>query len=170
MTFSGVRRPDPAGDDAIAAEAAEAVARRVSTAYAPFYAAFAVVSLVLALLPPFENVSYGDPRSPSTVTFDTLLDMAERDGGGPALFGLLLLALLVALLVTAAFRVRSAVLPVWSAGLAVLLALMLVARPGTGTRTPDLTGAGQAALAVLFAIGTLAAAHAIHLTVARRRR
>lgn len=144
-------------------------AHRVSGTYRPFYAALAVASVALVFFPPFEDVQRGYPGHQWTVTYGTLFDMAGRPGGGPAVFGLLLFAVLVVLLLVAgAFRVPSAAVPGWIAGLGALLAVMLIAKPGTGHPTPDLSGAGRAGLALLFGIGALGLTHALHLTWAGR--
>jgi hypothetical protein len=141
------------------------LASRASAGYARLYAAVAVFLVGLLFFPPFEDVTHDDV----TTRFGGLFDMAGRDGGQAARLGLTLLGGLVVLLLFATFRVRSAMLPAWIAALAAVAALMLISRPNTGNPKPPLAPAGQGGLTLLIATALLALAHAIHLTVLRRR-
>jgi hypothetical protein len=109
-----------------------------------FYPALAVSMLTLAFLPLFEPV---DSDGIST-EYGTVFDMAGRQGGGPAVFGILVLAVLIGLMVTAAIRVPSRTIPLAIAGAAALVIVMLITKPGTGTPTPDLSDTGQAGIAL----------------------
>lgn len=120
--------------------------------YARLYAPLAVVSVVISfqpILPP----EYG-----------TLWEMAGRSGGGPAIFGALLMGGMIAALGYASLRpATSAGVPVGIAVLAGLIAVMLITKPGTGTPTPGLTSFGDAALAVACCTFALALSHAVRL-------
>jgi hypothetical protein len=130
--------------------------RDLSTGYARLYGPLAVVSVVLAFMPLMDEEDYG-----------TIWDMAGRSGGDMAVLGILLMFGLIGCLGYATVRpVASAGLPVTITVLAVLIALMLIFKPGSGTPTPSLTHEGQAALAVAVVTGLLAVGHALHL---RRR-
>jgi hypothetical protein len=98
-----------------------------------------------------------------------LFEMAATTGGDVAVFALLLLAALVILLTVAVFRVRVIMLPVAAAGLAILLALMLATKPGTGRPTPALNDAGTSGLVLAVCIAAIAVVHAVHLHVAGRK-
>jgi hypothetical protein len=141
----------------------------ISDRYARFYAPLAIGSVVLAFLPLFDDVDITDNGTSMHSSYGTVFDMAGRRGGGPAMLGLLLLAVLVVLLSIAAFRARSTVLPISLAVVAALIALMLITKPGTGVPTPNLTQAGLAGLVLTICAGTIGVAHAIHLSVVGRR-
>jgi hypothetical protein len=124
--------------------------------YARFYAPLAVVSVVISFLPLLED-GYG-----------TLWEMAGRPGGGPAVIGVLLMVALIALLGFAAFKpVAKPGIPFAIAGVAALIVVMLLTKPGTGTPTPGLTPSGDAAVAITVCAAALGFFHALHL---RRRR
>jgi hypothetical protein len=139
----------------------------ISERYARFYAPLAIGALVLAFLPPFEDVDVNEGSYVRHVSYGTLFEMAGRAAGDPALIALILLAVLVVLLTVAAFRARVVVLPVGVAALAALLALMLLTKPGTGRPSPPLSEAGVSGLVVALCIMAIAVAHAIHLNLAR---
>jgi hypothetical protein len=98
-----------------------------------------------------------------------VFDMAARPGGGPAVLGIMLFAVLAVLLVAGALRDGSVALPIGIAIFAALVALMLITKPGTGTPTPALSDAGTAGLALVVCTALLAVVHAIHLSVLHRR-
>jgi len=127
----------------------------ISDRYGRFYAPFAVVSVLLAFLPLFDAVGFG-----------SVFDMARSRNGDPAVFGILLLGVLVTLLTVAALRVRSPLLPAATAFVAGLILLMLLSKPGAGDPPPDLSGSGRAGVVIMIAIIVASFAHAIHLLVA----
>ncbi len=139
----------------------------ISERYARFYAPLALGSVVIAFLPLFNDVEVGNGSSTMRTSYGTVFDMAARPGGGPAVVGMMLLAALVGLLCVGAFRVRRVGLPVAVAVVAALIAVMLIAKPGTGTPTPDLSVGGRAGLAIAICAIVVALAHAIHLALAK---
>ena len=143
----------------------------VSDRYARFYAPLAIGSTAVAFLPLFDDVVVrdGDGKVEHTTRYGTVFDMAGRSGGEPAVFGLLLLGVLVAALTYASFRARGALVPVMIAACAGLIALMLVTKPGTGTPTPPLSDAGVAGLVLALCALALGVAHAVHLSMLHRR-
>jgi hypothetical protein len=143
------------------------VRRAVSDRYGRFYAPLAVAVVGLAFLPLFEDVTVQTGYGSETTSYGTVFDMAGRSGGGPAVLGILLLATLVALLVTAAVRGRSALLPAAITLVASVIVLMLVTKPGTGRPTPHLSESGTAGMVLALCTCALGAVHAIHLSVLR---
>jgi hypothetical protein len=141
----------------------------ISDRYARFYAPLAIGSVVLAFLPIFNDVDITYESSSLHISYGTVFDMASRPAGGPAALGLVLLAVLVTLLSIAAFRVRSAVLPLSLAVVAALIALMLITKPGTGKPTPSLSDSGVAGLVLTICVSVIGIAQAIHLTVVGKR-
>jgi hypothetical protein len=131
-----------------------AIRGSVSDRYARFYAPLALVLFGLSFAPVFDADDYG-----------TIFDMAGRRGGEPAVIGLLLMVGLVAGLTLAAFRTPGIALLVLNAALAALIAVMLIAKPGTGDPTPDLSGFGTTGVALAIAAVLLSIAHAIHLAL-----
>lgn len=134
-------------------------------AYGRFYAAVAGLSIALVFMPIFDDVVVDESY---TRSFGTLWDMASTDAGGPAVFGILLVATLVIMLVVATFRVRGPGLPSAIAVVAGLIILMLITKPSTGTPTPDLSPAAAGGLALYLCTAALAVIHAVH--VARRNK
>jgi hypothetical protein len=141
----------------------------ISDRYARFYAPLAIGSVTLAFLPLFKDVVVVSGTGTMSAKYGSVFDMAGRSGGGPAVIGLLLLAGLVAALIVAVFRVPSAVLPAVIAGLAALIVLMLLTKPGTGDPTPDLTDGGLAGLVLAVCTTLLGVTHAVHLSWFNRR-
>lgn len=133
-------------------------------AYGRFYAPIAVVALALSFLPLFDDVVDGDIRT----TYGTIWQMAGRNSGDPAVFGILLMLALIALLAVATVRVRSPRLPIAIAVDGALIVLMLISKPGTGSPTPSLSDSGTAALMIALGTVALALAHAAHLYAHRR--
>jgi hypothetical protein len=140
----------------------------ISDRYARFYAPLAVSAIMLAFLPLFEIVVEQNEFGVSTSDYGSIFEMAARANGSPAGLGVILLGALVILLVVAAFRIRSAGVPVALAIVASLIALMLITKPGTGTPTPELSGSGLAGLVLMIGLVVLAIAHAIQLSAAPR--
>lgn len=138
-----------------------------SDAYGRFYAPIAVVTLALSFMPLFEDVVVKDESGSITSTYGSLLDMAGRDGGGPAALGLMLFVAFAALLSIAAVRVKNPPLPASIAVIAGLMLLMLITKPGTGDPTPDLTGSGVAGGVLMFITIVIAGTHAVHITSRR---
>ena len=133
-----------------------------------FYAPVAVGLFGLSFLPMFHDVVTHDDGVTMTTHYGTLWNMAADSAGDPAVFGIMLLLLLVALLVPAALRRQPGRLLTGSiAVVAALVTLMVIARPGTGSPTPSLTPYAAAGLAVVIATVVLAVAHTIVLSVAR---
>lgn len=140
---------------------------RVSERYARFYAPLALGSVVIAFLPLFNDVEVGED---GRTTYGTVFDMAARPGGGPAVIGVALLVALVGLLVVATFRVRGPGIPGLIALVATLIAVMLIAKPGTGSPTPDLSDGGRAGLALAVCAIVVGLVHAIQLALAKDHR
>ncbi len=129
--------------------------------YARFYAPIAIAVTVLAFVPLFrDEVDLGD--TVLTVTSRSLVGLAGS-AAGPAAFALILLGALVALLVAASFGAGGGWLPPSIAGLAAVLLVMLLARPGFGPDKPGFTAAGVAAIVLAGWLLVLGLAHAIHL-------
>jgi hypothetical protein len=139
--------------------------------YGRFYAPLALGMTALAFVPPFKDVVVNDgDGTVETDTYGTVFDMAARPGGGPAVLGIMLFAVLAVLLVAGTLRDGSIALPIGIALVAALIALMLLTKPGTGTPTPALSEAGTAGLVLVVCTAVLAVVHAIHLGVLNRRR
>ena len=120
--------------------------------YERLYGPLAVTTFVITFLPILPD-GYG-----------TLWQMAARDDGGPAVLALVLVyALIGCLLRMTLSPVRTGGWPLTVAGLAAVLALMLVLKPGTGTPTPDLTPYGHAAMGLALLTLTLGVAHVVRI-------
>jgi hypothetical protein len=134
--------------------------------YARLYGPLAVAALPVAFFPVLESETVVEsPTSTRTVTYGTLWETAVGANGQPAVFGLLLLAVLVTLLTIATFRAvseRSRALPVGTAVTAGAVVLMLVTKPGAHAGA-DLAPAGVVGLVLAVATVVLSTAHAIHL-------
>jgi hypothetical protein len=147
------------------ADLERAVDRGLSDRYARLYAPIAVALVAMSALPPFNDAFDGD----FATRYGTVWDMARSNAGDPAVFGLLLLGILVVLLVVATFRVRQPGLPAAITVLSALIVLMLVTKPGTGIPTPELSGAGAAGLAIVAGTAVLGVAHTLQLSTRRSR-
>lgn len=144
--------------------------RALSGPYAPLYAVLAVLALVLSFFPLFNDVVEHDDGVTLTRHFGSLYEMAARPGGQPALIGLTLMIALIVLLVVAAFRKEiHPGLPASITGVAAVIALMLLAKPGTGDPVPSLTHAGTADVAIAIATVALTSVHAYQLFSRRQR-
>jgi hypothetical protein len=138
----------------------------VSDRYARFYAPLALSLIALAFAPLFEDVR----AKGITVTYGTVFAMAARPGGEPAVLGLLLLGGLAVVLVVLAMRGGDGPwLPLTSVGLELLVVLMLVTKPGTGTPAPDLSPFGRMGIALLVCGMLIGVWHLTHRLVLARR-
>jgi hypothetical protein len=135
--------------------------RMISDRYGRFYAPLAVVMVFLAYLPLFNDVREDD----FTTSYGTIFTMAGRSGGNPAVLGLILFAGLIGVLAAASVVGRSVGPPIAIVVLGLLIALMLITKPGTGDPTPSLSDSGVAGLALVFLAVGLAVTHAIHVWV-----
>ena len=121
-------------------------------AYSRLYGPLAVTIFVITFLPILPE-GYG-----------TLWQMAARDDGGPAVLALVLVYGLIGCLMRMTLRpVNTGGWPVVIAGLAAVLALMLVVKPGTGTPVPDLTPFGHAAMGLSLLTLVLGVAHLVQI-------
>jgi hypothetical protein len=133
--------------------------RRYADAYARFYAPMALLGAMLVFQPIFDDVVVKDGTSTFTSTYGTLWEMAGQDAGGPAVVGLVLVFGLIALLGVGAFGKGGSGLGWGVFGVATLIVLMLLTKPGTGTPTPDLSIAGKAGLGLGLAALLIGAIH-----------
>jgi hypothetical protein len=134
--------------------------------YCLFYPPLAIGAVLLAPAPLFDDVHIGAGR---TVSYGSVFAMAGRPGGDPAVAGIVVLVALVVLLAVVAFWPRpSPGLPAATAVLAAVVAVMLVAKPGTGSPTPGLSYAGTAGLLLMIVVVIVGAAHATHVVVSGR--
>ncbi|MGA8115004.1 MAG: hypothetical protein WCA46_15160 [Actinocatenispora sp.] len=129
--------------------------------YTRFYPPMALLLLVLSFQPLLAE-------DPSSSEFGSVWHLAGRYGG-PALTGVLLFVVLVALLVLSSLHGRVGALPVLIAVFSVPIILLLVAKPETGHPSPDLSDSGLAGLVLTSGLFVLAVAHAVHVGVWRRR-
>lgn len=135
-----------------------------SDRYSFFYGPMTVASVALTFTPTFEDVVEETGTSVFVTSYGSVWDMAADPHGGPAVIGLLLVAALVALLVTTILRPRSAAQPAGIAISAALIAMMLLAKPGTGDPAPELSSSGLAGLVLVIGVAVLAIAHAVQLS------
>ncbi|MPZ80234.1 MAG: hypothetical protein GEV28_07495 [Actinophytocola sp.] len=135
----------------------------VETGFARLYGPLATLFVVLSFLPLYDDVRVTEDWGEMTTTYGSLWHMAGRDGGGPAVIGVILLAVLVTLLVIATFRQATVVLATWITVVAALIALMLLLRPGTGDPSPPLADTGTAGVAIACCLVVLSFAHAMYL-------
>jgi len=131
--------------------------------YARLYGPIAVLSFTLSFLPLFDDVVERDAGSTLRRHFGNLYETAATSGGEPAMIGILLLMVLIALLVGLTFRTPPPAVPATVVCLAGLIVLMLVTKPGTGDPAPDLSYAGVADVALAVATMALGTAHFVHL-------
>lgn len=144
----------PKGDLAVRAE--------IGARFAHFYAPLAIGAVTVSCFPLYTDVAQTFSDGAGTVTrrFGTLWEMAGRVGLGIDALGIVLLSVLVAALVLATLRSpRSVVVPVGIAGLALVLATLLLARPNTGTPSPALAPGGQIGVVLGFVGALVALAH-----------
>jgi hypothetical protein len=153
--------------DAVHAAVARENARvLLAERFARFYAPLAIASAVVPVLRMFEDTTDGDGM---TAHWGSLIDMAGRSGGDPARFGILLVGVLIALLIAASFRVRSAGLPIGIASVAAVMLIMLILKPGTGDLHPALADGGRAGLMLAVFTLVLAVVHAARLAAISAR-
>jgi hypothetical protein len=137
---------------------------RVGALYARFYAPLAVSLVALVAFPPFADTTAHFGSVTVEEHYGSLFVMASTPAGDPAVLGLLLLGVLVALLVAATFRVRTTGRPVAIAIISAFAALMLIVKPGTDSNAPPaLSGAGWGGLLLLIGATILGVAHIVHL-------
>jgi hypothetical protein len=132
-------------------------------AYARFYAPLAVAAILVTFLPLYNDYATTTSGGELTVSFGSVWDMAGRPGGDPARIGILGLAVVVALLVRAAFVVHGPLLPAVLAVLAGAVVALVIAAPGTGPIWPGLADGGYAAITIGALIVLTSLAHAIHV-------
>lgn len=141
----------------------------VETGFARLYGPLATVCVVLSFLPLYEDVRVVEEWGERRTTYGSLWYMAGRDGGGPAVIGVILLAVLVMLLLVATFRQATVVLASWMAVVAALIATMILLRPGTGDPSPSMADPGVAAVAIACCVAVLSLAHVTSLLAERSR-
>lgn len=145
---------------------------RVFDGYARLYGPIAVAGLGLIFTPMFDDLEV-DPETGGVASrLGNLWETASNANGDPAVLGIILALVLVALCLVATFRPRppSSALPIGIGVVSLLIILMLATKPGVGDPAPDLSagGAGSMALAV-FTLG-LSVVHAVHLARWNRER
>lgn len=133
--------------------------------YARFYAALAVLTVVLTFQPLFAR---GGDDGASVLPMLSLWDELAETGHSASVLGAFFFVLLTAVLVAGAFGLRSVGVAVGIALAAVVLVVLILARPGYGEPTPDLTSWGQIGVVVGIIGVLLAVGHALHLVVRRR--
>jgi hypothetical protein len=139
--------------------------------YARCYPVLAGLLAVLSFFPILGDVVEKADYGQSRYTFGSLWAMASRDSSSDvAAMGAFVLVVLLCLLVLATFRPPPGAtgLGATIAGVAALLAVLLVTKPDTGDLDPPLTGAGKASVAILILTAVLGAAHESHLFARRR--
>ncbi|TCC18072.1 hypothetical protein [Kribbella speibonae] len=125
---------------------------RIAAGYARLYGPLAVVCVVIAFQPILEG------------TYGTLWETAARPAGGPAALGLMMMFGLVVALAWATLRpATTAGPPVVIAIFTVLIAVMLITKPGTGSDHPGLTSFGNAGLALTLCGLGLTIGHLVQL-------
>lgn len=165
----------PANDRTPAAPAATAIAHDpaltvISERYARLYAPLALAIATLSFLPLFRDIDHHyQDGSTLHIGYGSVFQMAGR-GGGPAVFGILMLAIVVVLLLIATFgQIDHPVVPVSTAIFSAPIALLLIFKPMTGSPTPQLSDAGTAGLALIIGTIGVTITHAIHLRTAAVR-
>lgn len=120
-----------------------------STVFGQVYVIAAVLLFVSSFLPLWAP---GDPDDRETATM-SLWKAMVLDGGGFAVMGLVLLALLCWALIAAAHRGdRSLALPLSAAGLCLPALLLLITKPDSGSPKPDLGVGGGTMMAVVIVV------------------
>lgn len=137
--------------------------------YARLWGPLAVASLGIVFMPIMDDATVNLMDGTIEHRFGTLWETAGNPNGGPAMLGILLALIVVVLAVIATFRPRSTGAPITISVTSVLIIIMLITLPGTGTPKPDLSAAGTAGLALAIGAFVLGVVHAIHHTVHTRR-
>jgi len=125
--------------------------------------------VVLMFFPLYDPVVVNKDYGNFTSVYGTVFDMASNLPGGPAAIGLLLLVGLVIMLVVAAIRSAGIALLVGMGIVSALMAILVIARPATGTPTPSISYAGAAGVTLMIVTAALAAAQITQLTLLQKR-
>lgn len=135
---------------------------RVSGSYARIYAALAVVSLSMSLLPLYSTVHTGT----LTTEYGSVWQMAGRSPVG--VVGILLLVGAIAIFVLLNFRPpTAATLPFVGAAINAVAFLGITVKPGTGTPSPPLAEGGIVLSACALMSVIACAAQGIQLSAIR---
>lgn len=127
----------------------------------------AIISVALSFVPLYDDVT--DRAGRPQTHLGNLYEMAGRPGGTPDAIGIFLLAIMVALLITATFRPPTIGLPTALALDTTLIVVMLLTKPGFGDHPPSLSYAGTADVALGVVTIATALAQIAHLTIRRVR-
>jgi hypothetical protein len=142
--------------------------RRAGERYARFYPAIAVVLFVLSFFPLYDDTVVRDGDVTEVTHYGSVFELAGEDQGGPAVVGILLLAVLIIVLAIGSARSASALLAATIAIFASLVAIMVLAEPGTGTPAPAVSDPGAAGAALTIATAVWAILHAVHVAVLKK--
>jgi hypothetical protein len=140
-------------------------ALRISRSYARFYAPLAIAATFLPAVPLYVRTTDGQA---ARVSYGALVTAFLRYGDGFAAIALVLVVALVALLVAACVRVRTASTPFAIAGIAAVLLALLLAEVVFTTPHSSLSPADAAALLLCLWTLVLGLVHGIHLRLATR--
>ena len=135
--------------------------------YGWFYMPTGVLMIVLSFLPLYEDVQVTEDYV-RTWSQWSLWDYVLLNRFPPAVLGLLLLGAFVVLSFVATFAPHDFAWPACLAFVAALLALMLIAKPGTGSPPPELAPTSKGGLALILGCFGLGVAHAIHASRKQR--
>lgn len=140
--------------------------RRVDTGYARWYGPLAVLALAITFVPLVRRV----PQDPNQHPWPSPWQLLGTDRTGVAALGVALLLVLAGVLLVAAIRPpRTVVLPIAILVLAILLVVMLLAKPGTVDPEPVLTGTGVLGVGVGIVLIATAVSHIVVLAWRRTR-
>ena len=142
--------------------------RRAGERYARFYPPIAVVLFVLSFFPLYDDVVVRDGDVTSVTHYGSVFDLAGEDQRGPAEVGILLLIVLIVMLAVGSARTSSALVAATIAIFASLVAIMVLAEPGTGAPAPGVSDPGAAGAALAIATAVWAALHAVHVGVLKK--
>jgi hypothetical protein len=138
---------------------------RISQWYARFYAPLAIAATVLPAVPLYTRTATADGPA-ARVSYGAVVTAFLRYGDGFAAIALILVGALVALLVAACVRVRTASTPFAIAGIACVLLALLLAEVVFTTPHSSLSPAGAAALVLCLWTLVLGLVHGVHLRLA----
>ncbi|WP_116952647.1 hypothetical protein [Jiangella endophytica] len=143
---------------------------RMFDGYARLYGPLTVAALGLVFKPMFDDLRV-DPETGGVASrFGNLWETASNTNGDPAVLGIILALIMMALCLTATFRPRSGGLPTGIAVVCLLIIVMLATKPGTGDPAPDLSPDGLASMAIAVFTLALSVVHAVHFARWRRER